>query len=149
MEEKDFFDKYWHSNTKIVTVVNPRNEDYVFQAVSEVGIDTSTGKMKVEQRSYRVKAGGNERFPGPIANIFLDQVAKLVAQDEDKIQFMIDFALRAEYYDRLTVDVEDLINTYTPHPAYLEQPKTEVEKEPEEAFAGVKKKPGRPPKSEA
>lgn len=149
IEEQEFNDKYWHSNTKLVTVINPRTDDYVFQAVSETGIDTSTGRMKAEQRTYKVPAGGNERFPGPIANIYLQQMTALVAQDEEKIQYLIDYALKAQYYDQLIVNVEDLINTYTPFPEYLEKPKeTETAEQPkEEAFAGVKKSATETPKS--
>lgn len=152
MEETEFNDKYWHTNTKIVTVVNPRTEDYVFQAASDVGIDTSSGKMKTEIRHYRVPGGGNERFPGPIANMYLDQMSKLIAQDEDKIQFMIDYALKAQYYDQLIVSIEDLINSFQPSPEYLDKPKPEAktveETVPEEPFAAAKQevKRGRPPK---
>lgn len=134
-------------------MINPRSEDYIFQATSDVGIDNATGKMKSEARTYRVKAGEHERFPGPIANMYLDQMAKLVAQDEDKFQFMIDFALKAQYYDQLIVSIEDLINaTYTPFPEYLDKPKDEAEIPVEKPFAAVKqetaiRKPGRPPKA--
>lgn len=153
MEEKEFNDKYWFSNTKIVTVNNPRSEDYIFQATSDVGIDTATGKMKTEARTYRVRKGEHERFPGPIANMYLDQMSKLIAQDDDKIQFMIDFKLKAEYYDDLIVGIEDLINTFQPHPAYLkdEDKDGSVGETAEEPFAEAKaaRKPGRPPKAPA
>lgn len=155
VEEKDFNDKYWFSNTKIITVVNPRSEDYVFQATSDVGVDTATGKMKTEARKYRVKAGEHERFPGPIANMYLDQMSKLIAQDEEKFQFMIDFSLKAQYYDDLIVGVEDLMNTYHENPAYLNNKAEEVDEETpevaEEPFAAAKpeRKPGRPPKTAA
>lgn len=139
-----------------MTVVNPRKEDFVFQATSEVGVDTSTGKMKAEARTYRVKAGEHERFPGPIANLYLDQMSKLIAQDDNKFQFMIDFALKAQYYDDLIVDKESLINTYQPHPGYLDKPEEATETAPaaEVPFAAATaantekapRKPGRPPK---
>lgn len=155
MEEKEFNDKYWFSNTKVVTVVNPRTEDFIFQSTNDVGIDTATGKMKSETRQYRVVHGSEERFPGPIANLYLDQMTKMLAQDDDKIQFLIDFALKSQYYDDLIVGVEDLINTYQSHPAYLDR-SNEVETpvdEPEKPFANAepeevpKRKPGRPPKA--
>lgn len=160
MDEQQFNEKYWYSNTKIITVANPRSEDYIFQATTEVGVDMVTGKMKSETRQYRVAAGKEERFPGPIANMYLDQMAKLVAQDEEKIQFMIDYALKAQYYDDLIVGIEDLINTYQSHPAYLDKPETKPEavnttlQTEEEPFAAVKaetaaRKPGRPPKAVA
>jgi hypothetical protein len=86
---------------------------------NDVGVNMQTGKMATDTRHYRVPAGGSERFPGPIANMYLDQMSKMVAQDEDKIQYLIDFTLRAQYYDQLTADVEDLIHSYTPFPEYL------------------------------
>lgn len=134
MDEIAFNTKYWFSNMKIVTVVNPREEDYVFGAMSETGVDIATGKLKQEQRTYRVRAGEMERLPGPIANMYLDQMSKLIAQDEDKFQYMIDFALKAEYYDALISDSEDLIETYQPLPQYLQKPEAETPEEP--AFAG-------------
>lgn len=135
MDEVAFNTKYWFSNMKIVTVVNPREEDFVFGATVETGVDIATGKLKSEQRTYRVKAGTSERLPGPIANMYLDQMSKLIAQDEDKFQYMIDFALKAEYYDALISDSEDLIETYQPLPQYLQSsPRVETVDEP--AFAG-------------
>lgn len=155
MEETQFNDKYWHSNTEMVTVVNPRSEDYVFQATSETGIDTATGKMRSEARHYKVPAGGTERFPGTIANMYLDQMAKLVAQDDDKIQYMIDFSLKAQYYDQLTVSVEDLIHSFVPTAGYLDRPEheetsatpTPVTEVPFASVTPEPKKLGRPPKA--
>lgn len=151
MEEAEFWDKYWKKNTEIITVVNPRNEDYIFQAMVDTGFDQIAGKSKIEARHYKVAAGGNERFPGPIANIYLDQMAKLIAQDEDNIQHMSDFALRAQYYDDLIVSIEDLIKSYeAPTPDYLNRPTAEpVETKEDKPFAGVEqpKKVGRPPKA--
>lgn len=151
MDETEFNDKYWHSNTKLVTVINPRTEDYIFQATIETGLDVTTGRMKSEARHYRVPAGGTEKFPGPIANMYLDQMSKLVAQDDEKIQFMIDYALKAQYYDDLTVSIEDLIHDYTPQKEYLNGAVDDKAEEPEQAFAGASapapKKLGRPPKS--
>lgn len=146
MEEQQFIEKYWQTNTKIVTVVNPRTEDFVFQAVVEVGVDMNTGKMKAEPRHYRVIAGKTERFPGTIANMYLDQMTKILAQEEEKFQFLIDFALKAQYYDQLIVDIEDLINSYIPRTEYLEDKNIEVETIQEEAFPDAKPKLGRPPK---
>lgn len=137
-DEQSFAKKYWHTNTQIVTVVNPRSEDYVFQATTEVGVDVATGRMRAETRSYRVPHGGQERFPGPIANMYLDQMSKLVAQDDEKIQYMIDYALRSQYYDDLIVAVEDLIHTYTPFPEYLDKGEKVDEKEEEKPFADLK-----------
>lgn len=138
MDETDFNKKYWHSNTEMVTVINPRTEDYVFQATIDTGVDMDTGKLKAETRHYRVAAGGQERFPGPIANMFLDQMAKLVSQDDKKFQFMIDFSLKAQYYDDLTVAVENLIRDYQPFPEYLDRPEDKAVNEDKELpFGGA------------
>lgn len=148
MDEKDFWVKYWHGNTDMVTVVNPRTEDYVFQATVDSGVDLATGKLRAETRHYKVAAGGKERFPGPIANMFLDQMSKLVAQDDEKIQYMIDFALRAQYYDDLTVAVEDLIHDYQPFPEYLNKPEDKTpEVEKEIPFGGATYEPTVKPKT--
>lgn len=146
MDEPQFIEKYWMTNTKIVTVTNPRTEDFVFQSVVEVGVDMATGKMRSEPRHYRVLAGETERFPGTIANLYLDQMSKMIAQDEDKFQFLIDFALKAQYYDQLIVDIEDLINDYVPRTEYLEKKEPEVKQSEEEAFPEAKPRIGRPPK---
>lgn len=134
-DEKDFIAKYAHDITKRVTVVNPTQKDFEFQHVLQAGIDVATGKMKDEARTYRVPAGGKERFPGPVADHYLDQMSKIIAQDDGQIQHMIDWNLRGRYYDQLIVDVEDLINTYQPFEsaAYLE--KSEEAKAEEPAFS--------------
>jgi hypothetical protein len=138
VEEKDFNDKYWFPNTKVVKVVNPRDEDFVFQSTIETGIDITTGKMRTESRKYRVAAGASEKFPGTVANIYLDQVSKLIAQDDDKIQFIIDFALRAQYYDKLIVGVDDILNTYQDFPTYLDNPAQVAAEAPaEKAFPTI------------
>jgi hypothetical protein len=142
LDEVEFNNKYWFPNTMLITVTNPRTEDYKFQTVVQTGMDMTTGRMKEEPRQYRVKAGESERFPGPIANIYLDQMTKLVAQDEEKIHFLIDFSLKAEYYEKLIVSKEDLIQTYEERPEYLAGRVEDVAEAPkEEAFAGAKDKP--------
>jgi hypothetical protein len=119
MEEKDFHEKYWFDNMKIITVVNPLTEEYKLNTVVVVGIDVATGKQREESRTYRVPAGGHERFPGSIANQYLDQVSRLVAQNDGQFANFIDFRLRAQYYDDLIVKVEDILNSYQPYPDYL------------------------------
>lgn len=155
MDDKEFNEKYWYKNTQLITVTNPRDKDYIFQMMVETGLDPATGKMGAEQRTYRVPKGGSERFPGAIANLYLDQMAKLIAQDDDRIQFMIDPALRAQYYDDLTVNVEDLIAQHMPQsvPDYL-KPAEQASVAHEQPFAGAvptdtpqPKRMGRPPKA--
>lgn len=139
MEETEFNDKYWYGNTKLVIVENPRDEDYVFRSVVSEGVDPMTGRMRETARTYRVKAHSSERFVGTIANLYLDQMTKLLAQDEEKIHFLIDFQLRAQYYDRLTVEVTDLIHDYQPVKEYLNgAEETEVTAPVEQPFAGAK-----------
>lgn len=138
-DETDFNVKYWHNSTKLVTVVNPRNEDYRFQAVIETGYSMETGKPMIEPRQYIVKAGGKERFPGPIANMYLDQMSKILAQEDKKIERMIDFALKAEYYDKLIVSVEDLLTQSHTYPQYEDAKEEFIEEKPkEEAFPAAK-----------
>lgn len=128
MDEQAFIVKYWFPATQIITVVNPRDEDYKFTMVVDTGLNALTGKPGTESRKYMVKAGDNQRFPGTIANMYLDQMTRLVAQDEDKIQHLIDFALRAEYYDKLIAGKEDLIQqTYEAKPDYLGKPEDETQ----------------------
>jgi hypothetical protein len=132
LEEQEFVTKYWHANTEVVTVINPTKDDYDFQATVDAGIDIATGRPKPEARQYRVPAGGTARFPGSVANMYLDQMSKLLSQQENKFERMVDFSTKAEYYDRLTADTEDLIQSYVPNPAYDEKQETVTETKTEE-----------------
>lgn len=118
-EEQDFFQKYWFAPTVLITVVNPRTDDYTFTMLTSTGMDIAAGRMKTEERTYTVKAGNHARFPGQIANIYLDQMSKMVAQDDDNIGGYVDFAVRAKYYADLIVSIEDTVETYIPLPAEL------------------------------
>lgn len=116
--------EYRFDNYKRVTVVNPRKEDYHFT---------------VEGKPYSVKAGQKKRFPGYIATLYIKHMAKLVAQDENRIQRIIEPQILGEYYKKLIIDVEDLVDT---HEVPAGEPGEEVgepEKDPEEddAFAGA------------
>lgn len=104
LTNKDFNDKYWFSPLHRVLVINPFTYDYPFM---------------VELRHYEIKAGASEWFPGMIANVYLDQVSKIMAQDDDKLGFMADPNLKHIYYDKLIVDVEDMAPQVTQAPAYL------------------------------
>lgn len=150
MDEQQFNEKYWFKNTHVISVVNPRNEDYKFQAVIDTGMNVATGKMEASPRQYLVKAGGQERFIGVVANMYLDQMSKLIAQDEDKFQFMIDFALKAQYYDQLIIGIENLLeqNIALPEvPSYLEVAKEKNDDKAQEVPFAAAKKLGRPPKA--
>jgi hypothetical protein len=137
VEEQEFNRKYWFNTMQIITVVNPTPKDYIFQAVIDAGVDVATGRMRAEQRQYKVPAGGTERFPGPIANMYLDQMAKLLAQQDEKFTLMIDLAHKAEYYDKLIVDMDDLMQSYQSLPQYQTETGAEETKAPEVPFAGV------------
>lgn len=99
--------KYWFNSLQMVTVVNPKPEAWDFM---------------VEMRNYTIGAGTHERFPGIIANVYLDQMSKILAQDDDRLGFMTDPNLMKIYYDQLIVDVEDLVNQASSIPAYLQMP---------------------------
>jgi hypothetical protein len=139
-DEQAFVAKYWHPNTEVVTVLNPTKNDYIFQATVDAAVDMKTGRPRPEQRQYQVKAGGSERFPGSIANMYLDQMSRQLAQTEERLDRMVDWTERSKYYDQLTADTEDLIASYVPNPIYAPQavaPVTESVAE-ELPFAGLK-----------
>jgi hypothetical protein len=100
----DFNKKYWFNTLQMVTVINPLTYDWPFM---------------VEMRHFIVKAGSHESFPGVIANVYLDQMSKILAQDDDKLGFMADPALKKLYYDKLIVSVESLVHEHDNTPAYL------------------------------
>lgn len=146
LDEQAFIAKYWHPNTEVVTVINPTGNDYIFKATVDASIDVKTGRPRPEMREYRVPKGGSERFPGSIANMYLDQMSRQLAQQDSRLDRMVDFTERAKYYDQLTADTEDLIASYSPNPAYTEDNQHVVEEVSAEVpFAGAKR-PGRPPK---
>lgn len=99
--------KYWFNSLQMVTVVNPTKDAWPFM---------------VEMRHYNIEAGANERFPGIIANVYLDQMSKILAQNDDRLGFMADPNLMKIYYDKLIIDVEDLIQQASSIPAYLRMP---------------------------
>lgn len=106
LTNKDFNDKYWFSPLMRILVINPLAEDYPFM---------------VELRHYEIKSGANEWFPGMIANVYLDQMSRILAQNEDKLGFMADPNLKHIYYDRLIVNTEDMAPQAAQTPAYMKQ----------------------------
>jgi hypothetical protein len=141
MDESAFITKYGFNNFKIVTVSNPTAEDHEFQITMEVGVDPVTGKLKTEARKYIVKAGGHERFPGVVAQKYLDEMAKKLSQEEDQFKLYVDYGTRSKYYDRLIEDVEDLVSGPVNFEHLKPQGEPEAseaaENEPEVAFAGL------------
>lgn len=103
MTKESFWEKYWFSPYQMVTLVNPKY-DYTFM---------------VEGRSFFIKSGATEKLPGTVANVYLSQMTRIMAQDDDKMEHLSDFALMKQYYDKLIVTVDNLINETSNTPAYL------------------------------
>lgn len=131
-DEATFNDKYYFSNYQKITVLNPLIEDYKFQMMVDVGIDRATAKPRIEQRTFVVLAGSQERFVGSVANLYLDQMAKLIAQKENRFKEISDFTAKAGFYDTLIVYVDDPMAeaSYMPYedvnPAALKQAEAPV-----------------------
>lgn len=104
--------KYWFNSLQMVTVINPKPNAWPFM---------------VEMRNYNIDGGATERFPGAIANVYLDQMSKILAQDDDRLGFMTDPNLMKIYYDQLIIDVEDLVQQSSSVPAYLRMPQQTVQ----------------------
>lgn len=161
-EEKEFAKEYFFNNMQMVTVVNPLTQDFEFGIQLEVGVDVATGQPKTDNRRYRVKHGGTERFPGPVANLYLDQVWRQIAQEKGDMGLgeYADFKRRAELYDDLVLEIQDMLNTHVTLPQYDVTNQEDKQEEPEAAFAGLRstdehntptegvaKTRGRPPKN--
>lgn len=106
LTKKDFNDQYWFSPLQMITVKNPRPEDYRFM---------------VEMRSFIVKGGGTEQMPGQVANVYLSHLTKELAQDDNRLEFLSDVNLMKQYYDSLIIDVVSLMPEDKSEPAYLTQ----------------------------
>lgn len=99
LTRSDFNKYYWFTSLQMVTVVNPTKKDFPFM---------------VEMRHYMVKAGEQESFVGPIANVFLNHMAKTIAQDEERLEQMADVTLIAAMYKDLIIEVKNLAPEYDP-----------------------------------
>lgn len=111
LTQKDFDDTYWFNPLQLITVINPLPELYPFM---------------VEMRHYEMPAGGKMQFPGAIANVYLDQMSRIVAQNDEKLGYIGDPNLRKLYYDKLIVDIQELAPQASAIPHYLrETPKGE------------------------
>ena len=111
LTRKQFYEQYWFSPLQMVTLINPKAEDY---------------KFMVEMRHFIIRAGAQEQMPGTVANVYLSQMTRILAQDEDKLQFLSD------YFDRLIVDVKSLMQEDNSQPAYLKQvPQSMIGEAPE------------------
>lgn len=104
MTKDEFYKHYWFTPFQMVTVINTKTQDYPFM---------------VEGRHFIIRSGTKEKIPGTVANIYLSQMTRILAQDDDKMNFLSDFSLMKQYFDKLIVDVENLVKDYDSTPAYL------------------------------
>lgn len=122
MTVDDFHNSYWFNTLQMIEVINPLTYDWPFM---------------VEGRHFVVKEGSKERLPGAIANIYLDQVSKIMAQDDDKLGFMADPNLKKLYYDKLIINVDSMVQEAFSVPGYLKpQPLNHGERAPWDASLG-------------
>lgn len=113
--DEEFNKKYWFSPEQLIVVRNPLTYNYNFA---------------VEMRRYQVPANGQQQMTGFIANVFLDQVSRVVAQNQGQFEHMIDPALRAQIYDSLIVSVNDVMPQYIEEKAYLKPQNTAPQSQP-------------------
>jgi len=106
MTKKEFWEKYWFSTLHMVTLINPLPEDYRFM---------------VEMRHFIIKAGAQEQMPGTVANVYLSQMTRIMAQNDNKMEFLSDVNLMKQYYDALIVDAKNMMPEDNSQPAYLAQ----------------------------
>lgn len=100
----EFWRVYWFSPLQMVTLVNPKSYDYPFM---------------FELRNFVIKKGSKEKLPGTVANLYLSQMTRIMAQDDGKMEHLSDFALMENYYKSLIVDVENMVKDVDTTPAYL------------------------------
>ncbi len=97
--QAEFNKFYWFSSLQMVTVVNPLPDAFQFRS---------------EMRLYGVPAGGTESYVGTIANVYLDQMSKTIAQNKEQLELLADPTIRASYYKDLIIEVKDLNPQYDP-----------------------------------
>lgn len=117
--DQDQFNRKWvFNNFRLYTVLNPLTEDFKFKCTTEVGFSQELRRPLSETREYVVPAGGSQRFPGPVAGLYLDQMSKIKAQKDNKFAQIIDYSFRDAMYTKLVADTEDLIDNYRAFPQY-------------------------------
>ena len=104
MTKEEFWSKYWFTPMQLVTLINPKADDCMFM---------------VEGRHFTIKAGATEQMPGTVANIYLNHMTRIMAQDDDRLELMSDFNLMKIYFDKLIVNVKDMMQETDNTPAYL------------------------------
>lgn len=93
LTNEQFIKMYWFTGEQRVTVINPTNKDFVFMH---------------NQRHYVVRAESQEELMGPMANQYLDQMGRLLAQQQDMLGHWGDVNLRRQYLDQLIAKIEDM-----------------------------------------
>lgn len=114
-----FVEKYWFSNLQMITIRNPLDDDVVFMH---------------EMRTYGIKAKTENRFPGSIANLYLDQMARILAQKDNDLGAIADAAKCGAYYDELIVHVEESAPEYSQEFGFATVPKNVSTIEPKQPF---------------
>lgn len=114
-QRAQFIERYWFSSTQLVTVVNPTAEDYHFMS---------------ELRNFMVPKGGTEDYVGTIANVYLDQMSKNIAQRDDQLELIADYVYRTQAYDGLIVAVKDLAPQYDSIPDWQKRAQAASDKTP-------------------
>jgi hypothetical protein len=100
MTQEQFNANYWFGSLQMVEVVNPLDVRFLFT---------------VELRQYMIEPGATEKYPGIIANMYLDQMSKHIGQlspDATGLTLLGDWAFRAQAYNKLIIGVEDLAPQY-------------------------------------
>lgn len=103
LTKQEFNQRYWFTSLQMVTVKNLKATDYPFTC---------------EMRHYIVRAGATEDFVGSIANVYLSNMSRIMAQDEEKLEFMSDPSFMAMMYDRLIEKIKNLAPQYDPTPTW-------------------------------
>lgn len=124
LTKEDWVKFYWFSPLQMIEVLNP---SWSREGDSFVSKDYP---FMVEMRHFSIPAKGRYSLPGTIANVYLDGMSKILAQNDDQLGFMADPNLKRLYYDKLIVGVENMINEVDNTPAYLKNvPKSIVPEE--------------------
>jgi len=106
MTKKQFYDKYWFTPFDMVKIRNIKSEDFRFM---------------VEMRHFIIRANSELNVPGTVANVYLNQMTKILAQDEEKMHLLSDYNFRAEFYDRLIVETSNNMPVMDSTPEYLKR----------------------------
>lgn len=115
--KKEFYDTYWFQPTDIVTLLNPLAEDYIFM---------------VEGRHFKIAASAVLDLPGTVANVYLNNMTKIMAQNDDRMDLLSDFNLMAQYFNKLISNKKSTMVEFDPTPAYMKQvPQSAIGQAPE------------------